>query len=68
MDIPCLIHRGKTEHPEGVGENVVVSSYDIAVLHDFLREPGRFRRKHDLPPHSPSDTIVEDLVARGFAA
>ncbi|TAN34324.1 hypothetical protein EPN29_02870 [bacterium] len=68
MDIPCLIHRGKTEHPEGVGENVVISSYDMGVVHGFLREPSRFRRQHDLPPHSPSDMIVEDLIARGFAA
>ncbi len=68
MDIPCLIHRGKTEHPEGVGENVVISSYDMSVVHDFLRDPSRFRRHHELPPHSPSDMIVEDLIARGFAA
>lgn len=68
MDIPCLIHRQKTEHPEGVGENVVVSEYHIDRLHDFLREPGRFRRAGPLPPHSPSQVIVDDLVARGFAA
>jgi UDP-N-acetylglucosamine 2-epimerase (non-hydrolysing) len=68
MDIPCLIHRGKTEHPEGVGENVVVSNYKMEIVHDFLREPARFTRNKDLPPQSPSDTIVEDLIARGFAA
>lgn len=68
MNIPCLIHRGKTEHPEGVGGNVVVSNYSMSVLHDFLRDPTRFRRSQPLPEHSPSDTIVEDLVARGFTA
>lgn len=68
MDIPCLIHRGKTEHPEGVGENVVISSYDLDVLRDFLRDPSRFRRRQPLPANSPSDVIVDDLVARGFAS
>lgn len=68
MDVPCLIHRGKTEHPEGIGENVVVANYNIEVLDDFLRDPSRFRRKNPLPAHSPSDVIVDDLVARGFAA
>jgi UDP-N-acetylglucosamine 2-epimerase (non-hydrolysing) len=68
MDIPCLVYRGKTERSDGVGENVVISNYDMGVVNDFLREPGRFRRKHPLSAHSPSDTIVEDLVARGFAA
>ncbi|MDQ6884634.1 MAG: UDP-N-acetylglucosamine 2-epimerase [Candidatus Dormibacteraeota bacterium] len=67
MDIPCLIHRQKTEHPEGVGENVLVSEYRIDRLHDFLRDPSHFRRAGELPPHSPSQMIVDDLVARGFA-
>ena len=67
MDIPCLIHRQKTEHPEGVGENVVVSGYEIAKLDDFLGDPGRFRRRHPLPEQSPSDVIVDDLQERGFA-
>lgn len=68
MDIPCLIHRGKTERHEGLGETAVISNYDTNVVNDFLRDPGRFRRKQALPAHSPSDTIVEDLIARGFAA
>ena len=67
MDIPCLIHRRKTEHAEGVGENVVVSGYDIAVLDRFLADPSAHRRVHALPEQSPSEIIVEDLVARGFA-
>jgi UDP-N-acetylglucosamine 2-epimerase (non-hydrolysing) len=68
MDIPCLIHRGKTERQEGLGENAVISRYDAAVMNDFLSDPGRFRRKQPLPAHSPSDIIVDDLIARGFAA
>lgn len=68
MDIPCLIHRGKTERHEGLGETAVISNYDPNVVNDFLREPGQFRRRQPLPPHSPSDIIVNDLIARDFAA
>jgi UDP-N-acetylglucosamine 2-epimerase (non-hydrolysing) len=68
MDIPCLIHRGKTERNQGLGETAVISKYDPAVMNDFLREPGRFRRRSSLPAQSPSDIIVDDLIARGYAA
>lgn len=68
MSIPCLIHRQKTEHPEGVGENVLVSAYRIPALHDFLDDPGRYQRTSELPHQSPSQLIVDDLTARGFAA
>jgi UDP-N-acetylglucosamine 2-epimerase (non-hydrolysing) len=68
LDIPCLVHRRRTERRQGLGENVVLSGFDFDVVRDFLREPGRFRRQQALPDESPSDFIVSDLVARGFAA
>jgi UDP-N-acetylglucosamine 2-epimerase (non-hydrolysing) len=67
VNLPCLVHRKKTERREGLGENVVLSGYETSVLLDFLREPERFRRAQELPYESPSDVIVADLVARGFA-
>jgi UDP-N-acetylglucosamine 2-epimerase (non-hydrolysing) len=68
LDRPCLVHRRRTERLDGLGENVVLSGYDLDVLRDFLRDPAPFRRRHDLPDASPSDVIVADLAARGFAA
>ena len=67
LDHPCLVHRMKTERREGLGENVVLSRFDFDVVHEFLADPGRHRRMTELPPHSPSDAIVDDLEARGFA-
>jgi UDP-N-acetylglucosamine 2-epimerase (non-hydrolysing) len=67
LDIPCLVHRRRTERREGIGENVVLSGYDLDTLRDFLDDPGRFRRRQPLPDSSPSDVIVADLAARGFA-
>jgi UDP-N-acetylglucosamine 2-epimerase (non-hydrolysing) len=68
LDIPCLVHRKRTERREGLGENVLLSGYDNDVLRAFLDDPGARRRQSVLPPARPSDVIVDDLVARGFAA
>jgi UDP-N-acetylglucosamine 2-epimerase (non-hydrolysing) len=68
LDIPCLVHRRRTERREGLGENVVLSGYDLDVLRRFLEDPASHRRRDALPAASPSDVIVEDLAARGFAA
>lgn len=67
LDIPCLVHRKRTERREGLGENVVLSGYDEGALIEFLRDPSRHRRIADLPSASPSDVIVGDLEQRGFA-
>jgi hypothetical protein len=49
-----------------LGQNVVLSRYEGAVLRDFLRDPSPYRRTDDLPALSPSDIIVADLERRGF--
>jgi UDP-N-acetylglucosamine 2-epimerase (non-hydrolysing) len=66
LDLPCLVHRVRTERREGLGENVVISEMRADVLRDFLAGPGRFRRRTPLPSASPSDVVVEDLERRGF--
>ena len=67
LDLPCLVHRVKTERREGLGENAVLSGMSSDVLRDFLADPTRFRRTSTLSPASPSDVIVGDLERRGFA-
>jgi UDP-N-acetylglucosamine 2-epimerase (non-hydrolysing) len=66
LDVPCLVHRRRTERREGLGENVVLSGYDSKVMRDFLADPSRYRRHSDLPHERPSDVIVSDLEARGL--
>jgi len=68
LDLPCLVHRVKTERREGLGENAVLSHMSSEVLRDFLENPARFRRTTVLSPASPSDVIVDDLERRGFAS
>jgi UDP-N-acetylglucosamine 2-epimerase (non-hydrolysing) len=67
LDLPCLVHRVRTERREGIGENAVLSGLSIEVLQDFLGDPSRFRRTTVLPLSSPTDVIVADLQRRGFA-
>ena len=68
LDLPCLVHRVKTERREGLGENAVLSGMSSEMLRDFLHDPMRFRRTSPLPASSPSDVIVEDLERRGYAS
>src|SRR5207244_11257541 len=68
LDLPCLVHRVKTERREGLGENAILSGASPDVLRDFLSDPLRFRRVSPLAPASPSDVIVADLERRGFAS
>jgi UDP-N-acetylglucosamine 2-epimerase (non-hydrolysing) len=68
LDLPCLVHRVKTERREGLGENAILSEMSSDVLRSFLDDPGRFRRTTPLPAASPSDVIVADLERRGFAS
>jgi UDP-N-acetylglucosamine 2-epimerase (non-hydrolysing) len=68
LDVPCLVHRVRTERREGLGENVVLSGLSSEALREILAEPGRHRRTTALPESSPSDVIVDDLERRGFAA
>jgi UDP-N-acetylglucosamine 2-epimerase (non-hydrolysing) len=66
LDLPCLVHRVKTERREGLGENALLSQMRAEVLQDFLSDPSRFRRRGPLPVASPSEVIVDDLERRGL--
>lgn len=66
LGVPTLIHRVATERSEGLGENVVLSGWKIPTLIEFLGSYASYRLPTSLPERSPSDVIVEDLVARGY--
>lgn len=63
LGVPTLLWRARTERPDGLGANVVLSRYDRRTVDDFLADPERWRRppKLDLPV-SPSAEIVDVLV------
>ncbi|MGO4691579.1 UDP-N-acetylglucosamine 2-epimerase [Glaciibacter sp. 2TAF33] len=67
LGVPTLIHRKTTEQGEGLGANIVLSEWKSERLSAFLKNFGSYRRPIQRPEHSPSDIVVNDLVARGFA-
>lgn len=66
LDLPCLVHRRRTERVDGLGETAVLSGLDAARLDTFLRDYARHTRRSALPTESPSDVIVADLASRGL--
>ena len=68
LDVPCLVHRVRSERREGLGETAVLSGLSTDVLREFLADPGRFRRRGALREDSPSTVIVDDVERRAFAA
>jgi len=60
--VPTLLWRDRTERPDGVGENVLVSRYDDLVVDDFLADPERWRRPRRLGDERPAAEAVDVLV------
>lgn len=67
IGVPTLIHRVATERSEGLGHNVVLSGWKSEAVAAFLANYQQYRRPTMRPERSPSDVIVEDLIARGYA-
>jgi UDP-N-acetylglucosamine 2-epimerase len=63
LGVPCLLWRARTERPDGLGANVVVSGYDPARISAFLADPGAYRRDEVRLEARPSDTILAELLA-----
>jgi UDP-N-acetylglucosamine 2-epimerase len=62
LGVPTLLWRDRSERPNGIGENVVVSRYSETVIRAFLARPDRYRRPRAIPDVSPSGEIVDRLV------
>ena len=62
LGIPCLLLRSTTERTEGLGENVVLSRHDRAVVAEFLAEPGQYRRSPQRYDRSPSEVVRKRLA------
>lgn len=62
LGVPTLLWRKRTERPEGVGHNVVVSSYDDETVRGFLAAPEEHRRSTVEAGHEPSEAILGHLL------
>jgi len=66
LNVPCLVHRRRTERVEGMGETSVLSGFELGRLEAFLRDFSQHTRRSELPVVSPSEVIAADLTSRGF--
>lgn len=61
LGVPTLLWRDRSERPDGIGANVVVSHYDPAIVDEFVANPDAWRRPAALAPVSPSAQILDRL-------
>ena len=62
LGVPTLVWRARTERPDGLGANVVLSRYDPAVVDAFVAAPERLRRPPADLTIRPSERILEVLL------
>lgn len=62
LGVPTLLWRDRSERPDGIGQNVVVSHYDRGTVDDFLRRFCEFRRPARSLDGDPSEEILEVLT------
>jgi UDP-N-acetylglucosamine 2-epimerase (non-hydrolysing) len=69
LGVPTLLWRARTERPDGLGANVVLSRYDPAVVDAFLTDPEQWRRPPTPRPEvSPSARIAEVVAEEAARA
>ena len=62
LGVPTLLWRDRTERPDGLGENVVLTHYDPQTVARFLSDPQQYRRPRQVPQVSPSEQILAELA------
>ena len=65
LGVPTLLWRDRTDRPDGLGGNVVLSHYDRSIIRAFVEDPDRHRRPSDIPAVAPSVLILEVLSELG---
>jgi UDP-N-acetylglucosamine 2-epimerase len=63
LGVPTLLWRDRSERPNGIGANVVVSRYERSIVDRFLAESHALRGTPDLPDVNPSQQILDVLTA-----
>ena len=65
LDLPCLVHRKRTERQEGLGENILLSGYRNDVLSSFLDHRRLSDALRSCPPRVAVDVVLDDLARGG---
>jgi UDP-N-acetylglucosamine 2-epimerase (non-hydrolysing) len=62
LGIPTLIHRRHTERVDGIGENIILSNWDINKIAEFSSSYILFRRETKQITKSPSAIIHQQIL------
>ncbi len=62
LGVPTMLWRARTERPDGIGANVVLSGYRPRTIEEFVGEPERYRRKPRDLDDRPSEQILDELL------
>lgn len=62
LGVPTLLWRSRSERPDGIGRNVVLSRYEGAVVDAFLARPESYRHAPADMTATPSRRIVDVLL------
>jgi UDP-N-acetylglucosamine 2-epimerase (non-hydrolysing) len=68
LGVPTLLWRARSERPDGIGANIVLSRYDQSVIDAFVADPERLRRPAADLSVRPSARILEVLEEELAAA
>jgi UDP-N-acetylglucosamine 2-epimerase (non-hydrolysing) len=61
LGVPTLLFRNESERHEGLGQNIVISRFDTAIIKNFVNNPEQYRRKPTLSHFQPSETIIQTI-------
>jgi len=63
LGVPTLLWRGKTERPDGLGANVVLTDYRSDITESFLADPEIYRREPLSLDADPSRIVLDTLLS-----
>ena len=63
LGVPTLLWRDRTERPDGLNANVVLSHYEPATIQTFIDRPELYRSKPVDLEDRPSEQILDELLA-----
>tara|TARA_B110000438_G_scaffold72373_1_gene72476 strand:- start:1292 stop:2389 length:1098 start_codon:yes stop_codon:yes gene_type:complete len=61
LGVPCLLWRDRTEREDGIGENVLLSHYELEIIKAFLDNTESYRRAPKVSDFRPSVHVVDTL-------
>jgi UDP-N-acetylglucosamine 2-epimerase (non-hydrolysing) len=63
LGVPTLLFRNESERREGLGQNIVISRFDPAIIRSFTENPPQYRKQPILGFYQPSQRIVETITS-----